>query len=142
LDKSKLESVFTQPIKNAIKFTFKGTVEVSMELTKNRMVVCVKDTGIGIPKSKQEMTFNRFVQGDKAITRPYEGSGLFLSITKEYLQMLHSEISVESEERKGSWVCVKFSNEEVNLSEENKKRISPSGKPMKIKGEKLAKYIR
>jgi signal transduction histidine kinase len=62
----------------------------------------VKDTGSGIPKEKQEAVFDRFVQADIEITRPYEGSGLGLAIAKAYAAMLGGKIGIESEEGKGS----------------------------------------
>jgi CheY-like chemotaxis protein len=62
----------------------------------------VKDTGIGIPKDRQEAIFERFIQADIADKMAYQGAGLGLSITKAYVEMLGGEIWVESEEGIGS----------------------------------------
>jgi CheY-like chemotaxis protein len=62
----------------------------------------VKDTGIGIPKNKHQLIFDRFAQADLSLSKPYEGSGLGLSISKAYVEMLGGEIWVQSEEGKGS----------------------------------------
>ncbi|MEA1876413.1 MAG: ATP-binding protein [Bacteroidota bacterium] len=62
----------------------------------------VRDTGIGIPKERQEAIFNRFVQADMSQSRLFEGSGLGLSISKAFVELLGGEIWVESEEGKGS----------------------------------------
>jgi CheY-like chemotaxis protein len=62
----------------------------------------VKDTGIGIPKNKQEMIFERFAQVDIFDTKALQGAGLGLSISKAYVEMLGGKIWVESEEGQGS----------------------------------------
>lgn len=101
-DKNKFESILTNFIKNAIKFTNKGFVEIGFNKVNGSYFFYVKDTGSGIPKEKQEVIFERFVQADIEITRPYEGSGLGLSIAKAYAGMLGGKIGIESEEGKGS----------------------------------------
>ncbi len=68
----------------------------------NSIVFYVKDSGIGIPKSKQEAIFGRFIQASEEISNLYEGSGLGLSIVKAYLDALHGTIWVESEPGIGS----------------------------------------
>ena len=62
----------------------------------------VKDTGIGIPENRKEMIFNRFVQAEQTMNRPYEGAGLGLSIVKAYVEMLGGKIMVNSAEGVGS----------------------------------------
>jgi signal transduction histidine kinase len=101
-DKNKLESILTNFIKNAIKFTTEGFIEIGFSQMNGSYLFYVKDTGSGIPKEKQEAIFERFVQADIEITRPYEGSGLGLSIAKAYAGMLGGKIGIESEEGKGS----------------------------------------
>jgi signal transduction histidine kinase len=66
------------------------------------VVFYVKDTGIGIPKDKQEAIFGRFIQASHEISNLYEGSGLGLSIVKAYIDALKGKIWVESELGKGS----------------------------------------
>lgn len=101
-DKSKLESILTNLIKNAIKFTFHGSIEFGCHLKDNNYLFYVKDTGAGIPANHVNSIFNRFVQGDTSHSRPYEGSGLGLSISKAYTEMLSGKIWVESEVNSGS----------------------------------------
>ena len=62
----------------------------------------VSDSGIGIPDDMQEKIFDRFRQVDNKLTRRYKGSGLGLSISKAYVEMLDGTIRVKSEEDKGS----------------------------------------
>ncbi|MFW6290019.1 MAG: sensor histidine kinase [Mariniphaga sp.] len=101
-DERKLASILKNFIKNAIKFSEKGTVELGSFLEDRRIVFYVKDHGIGIPQKDQKKIFDRFIQGDTNLTRPYEGSGLGLSIAKAYASLLGGRIQLESEEGKGS----------------------------------------
>ncbi len=101
-DKNKLESILGNLLNNAIKFTSKGGVEFGNSLEGGNLLFYVKDTGMGIPAERQEAVFERFVQADLNMTRPYEGSGLGLSIAREYARMLKGKIWLESEPGKGS----------------------------------------
>ena len=105
-DKQKLESILTNLIKNAIKFTKKGNISFGCLLKKERnfkrLEFYVKDTGIGIPTDRISAIFNRFEQADIEDTQVFEGSGLGLAISKSYVEMLGGNISVISEEGTGS----------------------------------------
>ncbi|WP_372936227.1 PAS domain S-box protein [Mariniphaga sediminis] len=110
-DKTKLESILSNFIKNALKFTTDGYVELGYTMKKNDLLFYVKDTGRGIPSSRFDVIFKRFVQGHMEISRPYEGSGLGLAIAHAYANMLGGSIKVESVEGKGStfYFSVKYS---------------------------------
>jgi signal transduction histidine kinase/CheY-like chemotaxis protein len=95
-DASKLSSILTNLIKNAIKFTFKGYIEFGCHYENRLYSFYVKDTGMGIPANRINGIFDRFVQADTSHSRPYEGSGLGLSISKAYAEMLGGTIEVES----------------------------------------------
>lgn len=102
-DKSKLDSILTNLIKNAIKFTEKGRIEFGCEQKDSHtLLFYIKDTGKGIDPDKIDQVFERFMQADNLNTRGYEGSGLGLSITKAYVEHLGGKIWVESEPGKGS----------------------------------------
>ena len=107
-DLAKLDSIFTNLIKNAIKYTEKGSVEIGCWINENRFEFYVRDTGIGIPKHRQQAIFNRFEQADIGDTRAFQGSGLGLAITKAYAEMLGGKITLESEEDKGSTFYFSF----------------------------------
>lgn len=109
-DKTKFESIITNLVKNAIKFTEKGNITVSCCFKNGFIKFCVKDTGIGIPKHRQAAIFNRFEQADIEDTRVFEGSGLGLAIAKSYVEMLGGEIWVESTEGQGSEFCFTIPN--------------------------------
>jgi len=124
-DKSKLDSILTNLIKNAIKFTSEGEIIIECKTRKNQLEIVVKDTGKGIPKEKIETIFNRFEQGDASFSRGYEGSGLGLSISLEYAKMLGGEIRVESEEGKGSIFCFIIDYQEQTAKSDVKEQPKP-----------------
>src|SRR5690606_34583638 len=76
----------------------------------------VKDNGIGIPKNRLEVIFDRFVQADTSLSRPHEGSGLGLSIAQAYAKLLGGDLWVESEEGKGSTFFFNVPKDEVTLT--------------------------
>ncbi|MFI4912289.1 MAG: ATP-binding protein [Sedimentisphaeraceae bacterium JB056] len=105
-DPGRLYQCFNNLINNAIKFTDKGKVSLDIyteEINKQEYIrFDISDTGIGIPKDKQEYIFDYFTQIDYSHTRRYGGSGLGLAITKNIIDMLNGRLNLESEEGKGS----------------------------------------
>jgi len=101
-DREKLDTIFTQLLKNAVKYTNKGSIEIGYEHKGEYIEFFVKDTGIGIEQDKQHTIFERFTQADNSLSKNYEGAGLGLSITKAYVEMLGGTIWVESEAGIGS----------------------------------------
>jgi len=101
-DREKLYAVLTNLVKNAIKFTKKGTIEFGYQAASNHVLFFIKDTGIGIAANKQKNIFERFVQANSGAHNEYEGAGLGLSISKAYIEMLGGKIWFESEEGKGT----------------------------------------
>ncbi len=101
-DREKLDTILTQLLKNAVKYTKKGSIEIDYVQKGDFLEYAVKDTGIGIEKDKLQSIFGRFTQADNSLSKIYEGSGLGLSITKAYVEMLGGNIWVESEPGNGS----------------------------------------
>lgn len=101
-DRTKLDSILGNLIKNAIKFTKYGVIELGNYIEKDSLVFYVKDTGEGISSDRMEAIFERFVQANLNLNRAYEGSGLGLSIAKAYINALGGTIRVQSEVGKGS----------------------------------------
>ncbi|MDE3060790.1 MAG: response regulator, partial [Pseudomonadota bacterium] len=103
-DAGRFAQIVTNLAGNAVKFTETGTVEARLSYDdKVSTLYCeVKDTGIGIPENKKNDIFEKFVQGDSAITRIYGGTGLGLAITKQLVIMLGGEIGFDSKENQGS----------------------------------------
>jgi PAS domain S-box-containing protein len=105
-DHEKVYAILTNLVKNAIKYTEAGSIELGYILKRDikpcELEFYVKDTGIGIPENRQEAIFDRFIQADIANEKAHQGAGLGLAITKTYVEMLGGRIWVESEEGKGS----------------------------------------
>jgi hypothetical protein len=101
-DAEKVNAILTNLVKNAIKFTYDGSIEFGYEKKGKYLKFYVKDTGIGIQENQKELIFERFRQGSETHNRGHEGSGLGLSISKNYVEMLGGRIWVESEEGRGS----------------------------------------
>ena len=104
-DKDKLNAVLINLVKNALKFSHEGRIEISYEKREGFLEFCVSDSGIGIQPEHQKIIFDRFRQANETITRDFEGSGLGLSISKAYIELLNGKIWVESEFGKGSRFC-------------------------------------
>ncbi|WP_298519158.1 ATP-binding protein [uncultured Kordia sp.] len=106
-DSLKISQILINLISNAIKFTKKGTIRLSVEKVDEtdedvQLHFCVQDTGIGIPKEKQEKVFEMFSQNHDAVNEEYQGSGLGLSIVKKLLEVYNSDIQLESKENVGT----------------------------------------
>lgn len=101
-DREKLYAILTNLVKNAIKFTGKGHIYFGYKKKGIELEFYVRDTGIGIPKDRQEAIFERFVQADVSDRMAHQGAGLGLAITKSYVEMIGGKIRVESIEGKGS----------------------------------------
>jgi len=96
-DLRKLRQVLINLTGNAIKFTMNGKVEITAEPQNGNLRFAVKDTGIGIPKEKQEKLFQKFIQIDGSTTRKFGGTGLGLVISKHLVEMMGGKITIESE---------------------------------------------
>lgn len=115
-DSARLSQVLVNLLGNAIKFTESGFVKLSIKKnaetsTTAVLQITVKDSGIGIPANKREMIFRPFTQADGSTTRKYGGTGLGLTISKKLVNMMGGEISVESEEGKGTTFCFTVTQE-------------------------------
>lgn len=102
-DVDMIERIMLNLISNAIKFTEdNGNIEVSLISNEEKVIISVKDDGIGIPKDKLETVFERYKQVDKSFLRKQEGSGIGLSLVKSLIEMHEGKIYLKSELGKGS----------------------------------------
>ncbi|MGE3774054.1 MAG: response regulator [Gammaproteobacteria bacterium] len=106
-DPARLRQVVLNLIGNALKFTERGEVAVTVEQPRRHqgsgwVRFAVRDTGIGIPADKQQQIFASFTQVDSSTTRKYGGTGLGLTISRKLVEMMGGKIWVESREGEGS----------------------------------------
>jgi len=106
-DENRIQQVLHNLVGNSIKFTPSGSVEVFAEYFEPAwkepyIALHVKDTGIGIPLHRQHEIFDSFVQGDGSVSREYGGTGLGLAVSKKLVELMGGDLSVESEEGRGS----------------------------------------
>lgn len=121
IDDEKYERIILNLLSNAIKFTPEGgkiTVCVKENKKDKLVYVIVSDTGIGIPKQKKEMIFERFGQVESELSRQAEGTGIGLSLVKLLVEILEGSIKVDSELGVGSTFTVAFPIKECIECEE------------------------
>lgn len=101
-DGTKLMQVLSNLLNNSFKFTRSGEITYGYTVQDNNLEFFVSDTGIGIEYDKQIKVFDRFYQIDNTVTRMHEGTGIGLSISKAYVELLGGTIWLKSELGKGS----------------------------------------
>ncbi len=114
IDPTRIRQVLFNLLSNAIKFTEAGTISVTVRLAmetpsesaRPMLHIAVRDTGVGIPASRQQHLFRAFEQATASTTRRYGGSGLGLSICKELVTLMGGAIRLESQEGKGTAVSL------------------------------------
>ncbi len=95
-DLRKLKQVLINLLGNAVKFTSAGSVNVAARKQNGDIHFTIKDTGIGIPKERQDKLFQKFIQVDGSTTRKYGGTGLGLVISKHIIEKMGGRIRIES----------------------------------------------
>ena len=133
-DPGRLRQILINLAGNAVKFTHQGEIYIRGELVEDledtaKLRFMVKDTGIGIPKEKQEVIFESFTQADGSTTRQYGGTGLGTTICKQLTQLMGGEMGVESEPGKGStfWFTVVLAKQPLKEKAGKPKDISLQG---------------
>ncbi|TXF79204.1 response regulator [Chryseobacterium sp.] len=128
LDESRIKQVLINLLGNAVKFTDHGEIELKVEkLEMNSENITlrfsVRDTGIGIPKDKQQRIFDAFTQEDSSVSKRYGGTGLGLTISNNILKYMGSRLILTSEQQKGSVFCfqlqIPYEIDELDVSSED-----------------------
>ena len=107
-DRLKLEQLLINLMENALRYTDKGHITVAAGREGPHIFLTVSDTGIGIPRGKQERIFERFYVVDKSRSRRTGGTGLGLSIVKHIALIHGAEVKVRSKEKTGSSFTILF----------------------------------
>jgi PAS domain S-box-containing protein len=101
-DRNKINQVLINLFKNAVKFTQTGKIEFGFSMGKNNLITYyVRDTGIGIPKEKQNIIFEFFRQADDSHTRAFGGVGIGLAISKRITEILQGTLTIDTEQENG-----------------------------------------
>ncbi|KLN64793.1 ATP-binding protein [Vibrio sp. VPAP30] len=122
-DFERINQILINLIGNAIKFTSKGEVVVSVKWDGDSLFISIVDTGVGISKEAQKQLFTPFVQADRTAKRNFEGTGLGLAICKNLIELMSGDISLFSEVGKGSRFDVRLPIKEAS------ERVAYKAKP-------------
>ena len=101
-DENRLQQIFHNLVGNAIKFTPKGSIEISGQVVNSHLEIVISDTGIGIPEDKLDRVFESFEQAEGSTAREYGGTGIGLTITKQLIQLHNGDIWITSTVGQGS----------------------------------------
>ena len=145
-DPTKIKEILTNLLNNAVKFTEPGG-EISVEIQKlaatqgDRTLIefRVSDTGIGMSQTQLKKIFEPFTQADSSITRKYGGTGLGLTITKEYVEIMGGKLNVESEEGVGSTFSFTLPLEEIEEEEQDYRNAFNTVTICRYKDERVAR---
>lgn len=124
IDDEKYERILLNLLSNAIKFTPEGkAITVKLTFKKGKIYVEVKDMGIGIPKNKLDVIFDRFGQVESSLSRQAEGTGIGLSLVKKFVEALGGSIIVKSKVGKGSTFIMQLPAEPI-VEESDEKEMT------------------
>ncbi len=105
-DPTRIRQIIINLLGNAFKFTSNGHVYLSATYSKARLIIEVKDSGIGMNEEQLSRIFNAFEQADSGTTRKFGGTGLGLAITKSLIDLMHGQVKVRSKEGGGTTFTV------------------------------------
>ena len=139
-DPTRINQILTNLLGNAIKFTLKGSVTVSVRPVGEEedtidLEYAVSDTGVGIPEEKLSTIFESFTQAEKSVTRQFGGTGLGLAISKKIARLLHSDINVVSKVGKGTTFSFTLTLKKINSRKTGKKETGFD--PSLLKGKRV-----
>lgn len=118
-DERVLRKILHNLINNSIKFTKEGYIKVSVDKADGEIIIKIADSGIGIPEDKFELIFEEFRQESEGLSRNFEGTGLGLTLTKRYVDLLNGEIFLESKVGEGTTFTIVLPDRQVNMEIDN-----------------------
>ncbi|MAT38125.1 MAG: hypothetical protein CL946_00830 [Ectothiorhodospiraceae bacterium] len=117
IDKYCLEQALSNVIDNAVKFTQRGSVAISIRAGESDVTIKINDTGIGIGSEYLPRLYERFSQEEEGMQRSFEGLGLGMALTRYYVEANHGRLEIWSEKTKGTTVTMTFPRVDVPRSE-------------------------
>lgn len=109
-------------VDNALKFTSRGSIQITCDVIDGQGIIQVADTGVGISKEHRVLVFDAFRQASEGFSRSHEGCGLGLTLVKKILELAGGNISIESEVDHGTCFTISFPEPEINVFSEAKHR--------------------
>ncbi len=118
-DEMRVKQILINLVSNALKFTSKGktTIRVRCDIDNEKIIFDVMDSGIGLTAEQKEKIFDAFTQADSSTTREYGGTGLGLSLSKQYAEKMGGTLGVESLPGIGSQFYVSFSTGKIDTQQ-------------------------
>jgi PAS domain S-box-containing protein len=116
-DPKRVRQVLHILLSNAVKFTKRGSIAVDVTYDDARLMLRVRDTGVGIAADKLASVFDRFVQGDASPTRGYGGTGLGLAICRDLVRLMGGDVDAESAKGRGSTFTISLPLERAERQE-------------------------
>jgi PAS domain S-box-containing protein len=103
-----LASILDNLISNAVNYTERGKITITAEQINNKAIIDITDTGIGVSETDQQIIFQEFRQASEGFTRKFQGTGLGLTISKKYTEMMNGTIELKSKPGEGSTFTLTF----------------------------------
>ncbi len=125
-DPKRVRQILHNLVANAVKFTERGSVHVGFSENDGRLVLQVRDTGIGIAPDRVEHIFEKFVQADASMTRRFGGAGLGLSICRDVACLMGGDIQVDTVEGAGSTFTVSLPLSRITRAEPEAPSTAPA----------------
>lgn len=118
-DSLRTKQIILNLCSNALKFTKAGSVYINIrcDVEEEKIFFTVKDSGIGLAEEQEDKIFDAFTQADSSTTRKYGGTGLGLSLSKQFAEKMGGTITVESTQGVGSQFCVSISTGKIDQSQ-------------------------
>jgi CheY-like chemotaxis protein len=148
VDRYCLDQAVSNVVDNAIKFTKQGEVRVRVYNIDRRVCIEIADTGIGMSPEYLPKVFSVFSQEATGYTRPFDGLGLGLSLTKRYVEMNRGSVTVKSRKGKGSTFTLQFIADRIEDRSELQSILAPQPAPLEpyvvpkdASGKKLVLFV-
>ncbi len=140
-DPYRINQVFMNMLSNAIKFTEHGSISLNAQLIEEKeeeqkVVITIKDTGVGIKEEYIDKLFDKFTQEDETVVRKFGGTGLGMSITRQLMELMGGSIQVESQKNVGTTIILSF-NFKIGVSRVIEKKKTIKNDTSNISGKKI-----